>query len=36
METGVEPLLRASPNASAAGLSSWSLGGGAAGAGGDQ
>jgi hypothetical protein len=35
MVTGVEPLLRSSPNASAAGLSSWSLGGGGAG-GGDQ
>jgi len=36
MVTGVEPLLRASPNASAAGLSNWSLGGGGAAAGGDQ
>jgi hypothetical protein len=35
MVTGVEPLLRSSPNASAAGLSSWSLGGGGSG-GGDQ
>lgn len=31
MVTGVEPLLRASPSASAAGLSSWSLGGGSGG-----